>query len=622
MTAGFLPQALVYLTAAIVCVPITKRLGMGSVLGYLLAGMLIGPYFLGFVGMEGQDIMHFAEFGVIMMLFLIGLELEPSHFWGMRSRILGMGTVQVSITTLLAAAGLMLLGFSWQAALASGLAIAMSSTAIVLQSMKEKGLGDTNAGKSSFSVLLFQDISVIPVLALLPLLAATTIHIETGHSMEMLEGLPGWLQAVAVLGAVSFVVLAGRFIIVPFLRLMAGTNLRELLTAAALLIIIATAGLMQMVGLSPALGTFLAGVVLANSEFRHELESDIEPFKGLLLGLFFIAVGASINFRLIVNLPFQILSLVFLIIILKTTVLITTGRFFKLSFDQNLIFAIALSQVGEFAFVLFAFIHQLGILSPHWADIMMVVTALSMTVTPFLLFINEYFILPHFGTMETLEIQADAIDVQHPVIIAGFGDFGSTIGRFLRANGIEATILDNDSDRVDLLRKMGFKVFYGDATRFDILKSAGAGDAKILIAAISDPSTHHELIDRLRKHYPNLKLMVRVKDRAEAYDMIDLGLGDVYRESLDTAIRLGVDVLIKLGRRRYSATRAGHTFLKNDEAALLKLAPHRHDERSYIFNAREQIRLQEKLLSDDRNANPALNDHAWENDRYKEEQGK
>jgi CPA2 family monovalent cation:H+ antiporter-2 len=623
MTAGFLPQALVYLTAAIICVPVTKRLGMGSVLGYLLAGMLIGPYFLGFVGAEGQDIMHFAEFGVVMMLFLIGLELEPSHFWRTRSRILGMGTVQVSATTLSAAAGLMLLGFSWQAALASGLAIAMSSTAIVLQSMKEKGLGDTNAGKSSFSVLLFQDITVIPVLAFLPLLATSTMHSNTGHSLQMLEGLPGWLQAVAVLGAVSFVVLAGRFIIVPFLRLMALTNLRELLTAAALLIIIATAGLMQLVGLSPALGTFLAGVVLANSEFRHELESDIEPFKGLLLGLFFIAVGASIKFRLIVDSPFQILSLVFLIIALKTIILMATGRFFKLSFDQNLIFALGLSQVGEFAFVLFAFIHQLGILSPHWTDIMMAVTALSMTVTPFLLFINEHFILRHFGTLEVQKIQAaDTIDVQHPVIIAGFGDFGSTIGRFLRANGIEATILDNDSDRVDLLRKMGFKVFYGDSTRFDILKSAGAEEAKILIAAISDPSTHHELIDRLQKHFPDLKLMVRVKDRAEAYDLIDLGLGDVYRESLDTSVRLGVDVLIKLGHRRYSATRAGQNFLKNDEAALTKLAPHRHDEKSYIFNAREQIRLQEQLLADDRNANPALNDHAWENDRYMDEQEK
>ena len=621
MTQGFLIQALVYLTAAIVCVPVTKRFGMGSVLGYLLAGMLIGPYFFGFVGTEGQDIMHFAEFGVVMMLFLIGLELEPTHFWRMRNRILGMGTVQVWLTALFAAAGLMLMGFSWQASLASGLAVAMSSTAIVLQSMKEKGLADTNAGKSSFAVLLFQDIAVIPVLAFLPLLATAAMHSGTGHSLRILEGLPGWLQAIAVLGAVSFVVLVGRFVIAPFLRLIAGTNLRELLTAAALLIIIATAGLMQAVGLSPALGTFLAGVVLANSEFRHELESDIEPFKGLLLGLFFIAVGSSINFRLIVDMPQLILSLVLLFIFLKTAALLATGRFFKLSFDQNLIFAVSLSQVGEFAFVLFAFIHQLGILSAHWTDVMMAVTALSMTVTPFFLFINERFILPRYGTREAQEIEADAIDVQHPVIIAGFGDFGSTIGRFLRANGIESTILDNDSDRVDLLRKMGFKVFYGDATRLDILKSAGAHEAKILIAAVSDPSTHHSLIDRLQKHFPGLKLMVRVRDREEAYDLINLGLTDVYRESLDTSIRLGVDALIKLGYRRYSATRSGQTFLKNDEAALMKLAPHRHDEKSYIFNAREQIRLQEQILAEDRNANPALNDHAWEGDRYRDDQG-
>jgi len=619
MTGGFLFQALVYLSAAVICVPISKRIGMGSVLGYLLAGMIIGPYFLGFVGREGQDIMHFAEFGVVMMLFLIGLEIEPSHFWGMKRRILGMGTLQVTATTGLAAAVLMMMGFAWQGALASGLAIAMSSTAIVMQSMKEKGLADTNAGKSSFSVLLFQDISVIPVLALLPLLASTAVHGGTGHSMKLLEGLPGWLQAAAVLGAVSSVILAGRFIIVPFLRLMAGTNIRELLTGAALLIVIATAALMQVVGLSPALGTFLAGVVLANSEFRHELESDIEPFKGLLLGLFFIAVGASVNFSLIVNQPALILSLVVAIIALKTAALLATGRFFRLSFDQNLIFAIALSQVGEFAFVLFAFIHQLGILTPHWADIMVAVTALSMTVTPLLLFMSERFILPRFGTKEAQEMEPDAIDVQHPVIIAGFGDFGSTIGRFLRANGIEATILDNDSDRVDLLRKMGFKVFYGDATRFDILESAGADEAKIIIAAISDPSTHHELIDRLRKHYPHLKLMVRVKDREEAYDLIDLGLTDVYRESLDTSIRLGVDALVNLGSRRYTATRAGQSFLKNDEAALRKLAPHRHDEKSYIFNAREQIRLQEQLLADDRNVNPALNDHAWESDRGRED---
>ncbi len=621
MTEGFLFQALIYLTAAIVCVPIAKRLGMGSVLGYLLAGIAIGPYALGFIGREGQDIMHFAEFGVVMMLFLIGLELEPSHFWRLRHRILGMGSAQIIVTSLALCAGMMLMNFNWKTALASSLALAMSSTAIVLQSMKEKGLGDTEAGKSSFSVLLFQDIAVIPILALLPLLAVSTGHGMGAPSKAILEGLPGWLQTAAVLGAGGAVVLAGRFVIVPFLRVVAKTHLRELLTAAALLIVIATAFLMQLVGLSPALGAFLAGVVLANSEFRHELESDIEPFKGLFLGLFFIAVGASINFKLLVDSPMQIISLVFAVIAIKTIVLLGTGKLFKITVDQNLIFAVGLSQVGEFAFVLFGFMHQLHILPDHLTDIMMAVTAFSMTITPLLLFINERFILLRFGTLEESGKEADIIDVQHPVIIAGFGDFGSTIGRFLRANGIAATILDNDSDRVDLLRKMGFKVFYGDAARTDILKSAGADEARVLITAVAAPSTNCDLVEKIQKHYPHLTIMVRVKDREDAYEILDMGVRDVYRESLDTSIRLGVDVLVKLGYRRYSATRAGQNFLKYDEAALLELAPHRHDEKSYIYNAREQITLQEQLLANDREVNPTINDHAWESDLRKDQEG-
>jgi CPA2 family monovalent cation:H+ antiporter-2 len=619
MTEGFLFQALIYLAAAIVCVPIAKRLGMGSVLGYLLAGIVIGPFALGFIGKEGQDIMHFAEFGVVMMLFLIGLELEPSHFWRMRHRIVGMGSAQIILTALIICAGMMLLNFNWKTALAASLALAMSSTAIVLQSLKEKGLGDTEAGKSSFAVLLFQDIAVIPILALLPLLAASTGHGTGGHGKTIMEGLPGWLQTAAVLGAGGSVVLSGRFVIVPFLRVVAKTHLRELLTAAALLIVIATAFLMQLVGLSPALGTFLAGVVLANSEFRHELESDIEPFKGLLLGLFFIAVGASINFNLLIDSPLQIVSLVGAVIAVKTIALLVTGGLFKTTFDQNLIFALGLSQVGEFAFVLFGFMHQLQILPDHLTDRMMAVTALSMTVTPLLMFMNERFVLPRFGTREKSEKEADAIDVQHPVIIAGFGDFGSTIGRFLRANGIAATILDNDSDRVDLLRKMGFKVFYGDAVRTDILKSAGADEALILIIAVADPATNCDLVEKIQKHYPHLTIMVRSKDRHDAYEMLDMGVKDVYRESVDTSIRLGVDVLVKLGYRRYAATRAGQNFLKYDEAALHKLAPHRHDEKSYIYNAREQITLQEQLLANDRETNPTINDHAWESELRKDQ---
>src|SRR5664280_365894 len=614
MSNIFLHDALIYLAAAVVFVPIAKKLGMGSVLGYLLGGIIIGPFFLGFIGQEGKDIMHFAEFGVVMMLFLIGLELEPSNFWRMRNLILGTGSVQFCTTTMLIFAVFLFIGFSWQAALACGLALAMSSTAIVMQTLREKGLTRTESGKSSFAVLLFQDIAVIPVLALLPLLAFSAVHAPATGNATLLSGQPGWAQTLTLLGAVGLVILSGRFVIVPFLRFIARIHLRELFTAAALLIVIGTAYIMMLVGLSPALGTFLAGVVLANSEFRHELESDIEPFKGILLGLFFISVGASINFSLIVNNPLMIVALVCGIIVIKASVLILAGKLARLSFDQNLIFTLGLAQVGEFAFVLFSFIHQLNILSAQWTDMMMGVTAISMTVTPLLLLANEQFILPRFGTKEKEEKEADDIDIYNPVIIAGFGHFGSTLGRFLRANGINATILDNDSDRVDLLRKMGFKVFYGDATRIDILKSAGADEAKILIAAIYSPETNYDLVEKTKKMFPRLTIMVRARSRLDAYELIDMGVKDIYRESLDTSVRLGIDVLIKLGIRKYSATRAGQNFIKYDEAAMYQLAPHRHDQDTYIFNTREQIQLQEQLLTNDREVNPTLNDHAWDSD--------
>jgi len=614
MSNIFLHDALIYLAAAVVFVPIAKKLGMGSVLGYLLGGIIIGPFFLGFIGQEGKDIMHFAEFGVVMMLFLVGLELEPSNFWRMRNLILGTGSVQLCTTTILIFAVFLFIGFSWQAALACGLALAMSSTAIVMQTLREKGLTRTESGKSSFAVLLFQDIAVIPILALLPLLAFSAVHAPGTGNITLLSGQPGWAQTVTLLGAVGLVILSGRFVIVPFLRFIARIHLRELFTAAALLIVIGTAYIMMLVGLSPALGTFLAGVVLANSEFRHELESDIEPFKGILLGLFFISVGASINFSLIVNNPLKIVALVCGIIVIKASVLFLTGKLSRLSFDQNLLFTLGLAQVGEFAFVLFSFIHQLNILPAQWTDMMMGVTAISMTVTPLLLLANERLIVPRFGTKEKEEKEADDIDVYNPVIIAGFGHFGSTLGRFLRANGIHATILDNDSDRVDLLRKMGFKVFYGDATRIDILKSAGADEARVLIAAIDSPVTNYDLVEKTKKLFPHLTIMVRARSRLDAYELIDIGVKDIYRESLDTSVRLGIDVLIKLGVRKYSATRAGQNFIKYDEAAMYQLAPHRHDQDTYIFNTREQIQLQEQLLTNDREVNPTLNDHAWDSD--------
>ena len=620
---NFLSQALIYLAAAVICVPIAKRLGMGSVLGYLLAGMLIGPFLLGFIGKEGQDIMHFAEFGVVMMLFLIGLELEPSQFWKMRRSIVGMGSIQLIATSLLIFILLTIIGLRWQECIAVAFAFAMSSTAIVLQTIKEKGLSQSASGQASFSVLLFQDIMVIPILAILPLLAIRGLSETSTISSSIFSNLPAWIQGLSFFAAVAIIYFGGRYIFVPLLRIVAKTRLRELFTASSLLLVVAVALLMQAIGLSPALGTFLAGVVLANSEYKHELESDLEPFKGLLLGLFFIGVGASINFQLLGSKPFLISGLVLGVMIIKFFVLFITGKIFKVASDQNFLFAFALSQVGEFSFVLLSFSNQLTIISHEWMEILMAVTAITMTITPLLLLFNEKIIDPYFGVKELPgEPLADEINEKHSVIIAGFGHFGSTISRFLRANGVEATILDHDSDRVQLLRKMGFKVYYGDATRLDLLKSAGADTAKILIAAIDPPEVNQELISTAKKNFPNLQIMARAKNRMDAYELLDMGLKDIYRESLHTSVKLAVDVLGKLGYRNYTATRQGHKFMKYDEETVVQMAEHRHDMKQYAIKARETFRLQEELLSQDIMIDTGAGDHSWDSETIRETLGK
>jgi len=615
MTEGFLFQAVIYLTAAIICVPLAKKAGLSSVLGYLFAGMLIGPFVLGFIGEEGEDIMHFAEFGVVMMLFLIGLELEPAKFWKMRKIIVGMGGLQVVVTSVVFTLLGFAVGLNWQTALTVGMAISMSSTAIVLQTLKEKGLMATASGQSSFSVLLFQDIAVIPMLAILPLLAIadSTAAIDSGHD-SVFEQLPAWFQTLAVLGSVVVIVLAGRYIIVPMLRIISKTHLRELFTASALLIVIAIAFLMQMVGLSPALGAFLGGVVLANSEFRHELESDLEPFKGLLLGLFFIAVGASINFQLISEQPLQIAGFVVMVLAVKTLILMVIGKLFHLKTDQNLLFGIGLSQIGEFAFVLFSFASQLGILETNISGVLMAVTAISMTISPLLSVLNERVILPRMGTPEQEKKSMDNIEENNKIILVGFSHFGSTIGRFLRAHGVETTILDNDSDRVDLLRKMGFKVYYGDATRIDLLESAGAREAKLLISAIESPETNLELAETVKKHFPKLEMMIRAKNRSVAYDLLDLGINNVYRETLDTAVKMGVDALKKMGFRSYSLTRSAQNFIKYDEASLRRLAKDRFDKNNYIISVKNEISQQEQLLNENLKPLISANDHAWDSE--------
>lgn len=615
MAQDILLSSIVFLGAAIVCVPIAKKIGLGSVLGYLIAGMLIGPFVLGFVGQEGQDIMHAAEFGVVMMLFLIGLEINPKEFWVMRKSIFGLGGIQLALTSIIIGAICHLyFGFTHATSLAIALAISMSSTAIILQTLKEKGLNKSSAGQASFSVLLFQDIMVIPILALLPLLASSDLR-QISEGSTFISNLSPLMKTLTVLAAMASIIVVGLFIVAPLMKVIARTRLRELFTATALFLVISVAYLMKMVGISPALGTFLAGVVLANSSFRHELESDIEPFKGLLLGLFFIGVGSSINFQLIYSQPLLILSLVLSVMIIKGLVLMIAGKVFKIKSDQNLLFAILLSQVGEFAFVLLNFSGQLQLVDAQWTELLMVVVALSMTITPILLLINERFIDPHFGTKEIVEEKEhDTIHEKHSVIIAGFGHFGSTIGRFLRANGIHATILDNDSDRVEVLRKMGFEVYYGDATRIDLLKSAGAEKAKMLIAAIDATDINHELIVMARKHFPNLKIMARARNRFDAYEILDLGVSNIYRETLYTSVHMAVDVLHELGIRKYSATRKAQDFIRYDEEALRKLASSRHDSSAYILNVREQIELEERLLSEDLHRQMTERDSAWDSE--------
>lgn len=617
---GFLLQSLVFLAAGVICVPLAKKLGLSSVLGYLIAGIIIGPFVFGFIGTEGEDIMHVAEFGVVVMLFLIGLELEPSAFWAMRKTIAGLGAAQIIGTTILLMPVLMFgFEFTWQVALAASLAFSLSSTAIVLQSLKEKGLSKTIAGKTSFAVLLFQDIAVIPILALLPLLAGSGVTEMPHGESAFIDEFPGWLKAVFVAGAVGIVHLAGRYLFVPFLRFISKTNLRELFTATSLLLVVAVSFLMQLVGLSPALGAFIAGVVLANSEFRHELESDLEPFKGILLGLFFIAVGATINFRLIMEAPGQILIISGLILVLKFIVLFSIGKYFGLRTDQNLLFSFGMSQAGEFAFVIFSFAGQVDLIDNEWAAKLMAITTITMIVTPLLLMLNEKLIDPYFGVRrKEKEKMADDIDQKHKVMIIGFGHFGSTIGRLLRVNGIEATILDNDSDRVELLRNMGFKVYYGDATRIDLLKAAGAEDATHLIAAIDSPDINHELIQMVRKHFPHLRVFARARNRYDAYELIEMGVEKIYRETLYTAVHLGVDVLSALGFRKYSATRQGMKFIEYDEKALARLAGSRHDKKEYVLSVRQEIELQEKLLQNDLHMNLSAADHSWDSQHLRE----
>lgn len=598
---GLLLNAFIYLSAAVIAVPTAKRLGLGSVLGYLLAGVVIGPWGLKLIT-NVQDILHFSEFGVVLLLFLIGLELDPHRLWSLRKPILGLGGAQVLSTILVILIVGMLFGLDFNTALVAGMGLSLSSTALALQSLTEKNLLPTPMGNAGFSVLLFQDIAVIPMLAFIPLLAVGAAA----------EGGPNVLLAVIkVLAVIAVIVVGGRYLTRPVFRIVARTRLRELFTAFSLLLVIGIALLMEAVGLSMALGAFLAGVVLAESEYRHALETDIDPVKGLLMGLFFIGVGMSVDFGLLLQHPLLVFGLVAGLIMVKGAMLFTLGRYFHLPPSQVPLFAFLLAGGGEFAFVLFNFAAGRGVIEPHVAAILVVVVTLSMMVTPLLALFNERVIEPRYATLG--KPPADEIRGEsNPVIIAGFGRVGQIIGRLLHANNIPATLLDHDPDQIEMIRTFGFKVFYGDASRVDLLEAAGAERAKVIVLAIDDREALLEMTDRVRKNFPHLRIVARAWDMIHLFDLMDHGVSRIYRETFDAALAMGQEVMRELGYGAYEARRAAQRFVAHDLETISRLYAVRDkslaERISVSTQAREEL---EKLMESDEESLLAERKAGW-----------
>ncbi|MCE9686304.1 monovalent cation:proton antiporter-2 (CPA2) family protein [Shewanella sp. AS16] len=594
-----LDMAVIYLAAAIIAVPIAKRLGLGSVLGYLLAGILIGPFLLGLVG-DQTEVMHFAEFGVVMMLFLVGLELQPSRLWKLRLSILGLGGLQLLLTSaIIFVLCNQVLALAWQTSLALGLMLALSSTAIVLQTLAEKGWIKQAAGQNAFSVLLFQDIAVIPILALLPLLAFQAQPADAGVNHNLLAAFPVWAQVGISLLVIAGIILAGKYVSAPLFRYIAATHLREIFTLFALLLVIAIALIMQKIGLSPALGTFLAGVVLAESEFRHELEVDIEPFKGLLLGLFFITVGASIDFPLLLDKLTLVLSLVLGLILIKALVLWLLARVFGLQGNQLWLFTLALAQGGEFAFVLLSLTNKLQILTAEQGSLATLVVAVSMLCAPLLLLAYEHGLAKSYRGAQSYDAPED-IEATKSVIIAGYGRFGQIVGRLLAAQDYHLSILDQSPTQIDLLRRFGNKVFYGDAARRELLEAAGAREAQLLVIAIDDADKTLDIIQLAKQHYPQLKIVARAIDRRHAYQIMQLGVDSFKRETFDSAVNLGVEALQLLGNDSASAQRAGRLFSEHDEQSLAILANLWGDDQSYGVAVKQRIEDLKQVLNRDK----------------------
>jgi monovalent cation:proton antiporter-2 (CPA2) family protein len=600
---SFLTQTLVYLGAAVISVPIAKRLGLGSVLGYLIAGVVIGPHALSLIGAQA-DVMKFAEFGVVILLFLIGLEVQPSTLWDMRKAIFGFGGAQVVGTTVAIAGVSMLLGLPWQTALAVGMVLAMSSTAIVLQTLDEKGLRQGPVGRAAFGILLLQDLAVIPMFALLPLLAtiaAPALHGDAGgHGASLVGHLPIWAQGLSVFAAVAAVIGGGRYLVRPLFRFIAKARLREIFTASALLIVVGVASLMQMVGLSPALGAFLAGVVLAESEFRRELETDIEPFRGLLLGLFFITVGAGVDLPLIASQPLTLAGVVLGLMALKFLVLLGLARLFGAPLRGAAAVATALAQGGEFAFVLLTFTVGAGVIGATLAALLTAAVAVSMALTPLAMILYERVAaLMDAAIPDKTPDTGDFEDGEPDIIIAGFGRFGQITGRLLTANGFRSTVLDSDIEQIDLLRRFGRRVHYGDATRMDLLRAAGIERARMLIVALDDREKTVELVETARKAFPDLVILARAWDRRHAYDLLANGADAVERETFESALSLGTTALQKLGFRAHRAHRAASFFRRHDRRSFEDLRPVWGQEEAYILASRDAAKTMDKLLAAD-----------------------
>ncbi len=622
---GYFLQAFIYLVAAVIAVPIAKRLGLGSVLGYLIAGVVIGPI-IGLVGEETTTIQHFAEFGVVMMLFLVGLELEPKMLWAMRNRLMGLGGLQVGGTAAIVMGIALLLGQPWTIALTIGLIFALSSTAIVLQTFNEKGLSKTEGGKNAFSVLLFQDIAVIPMLAFIPLLAmpelvalAETAAQTAAHhdELSLVVGLPSWAYGLVITASIAIVVVGGHYLSRPLFRFVASSGLREIFTATALMLVIGIAALMSLVGLSPALGTFLAGVVLANSEFRHELESNIDPFKGLLLGLFFITVGAGIDFGVLFNDFALIIGLTIGVMALKALVLFTLALIFKIKNSDRWLFTLSLAQAGEFGFVLLSFSAQNHVLPADLVQTLSLVVALSMFLTPGLFILFDKVILPRYE-QKSNDREEDTIEEKGTVIIAGIGRFGQIVNRLLVSNDVKTVVLDHQANQVDVLRSINIKSYFGDATRHDLLHTAGIEEAAMLVVAIDNQDSSVELVKYVKHTYPKVKILARAFDRGHSYRLREAGADFVESETYHSALEMGAQALRSLGHHPFFVEQQKSTYQRVESRKsekLFKAWSEAEDNPRYDNNYRQIfVHLEEAMKEDmkkDRSDKHSRSERGW-----------